>query len=146
MFRPGSFFPLMSVLGESKNEFTFEAISTAAVFMRKRAHIREFLTSNPDVLLDVTERLLSGMEGLLHRLTLLSTQSAYERVTSLLVYVARSIGVSEPEGVRIPIFLSHKDIASWVGTTRETVSLQMETLKKYGRIYYAGRTLFIRNH
>ncbi len=144
MFRPGCFFPLMNVLNERSNQFTFEALSAVSVFMQPKGLVRRFLHTHPDVLLDVASRLLSGMEGLLLRLSLQSTHTAQEKVSSVLSYMAESIGVSEPEGVRIPVLLSHKDIASWVGTTRETVSLQIAHLMRMRRIFYHGRTLFLR--
>lgn len=86
---------------------------------------------------------MSGIEGLLLRLTLLSQASAQEKILSLLSHLAQTVGVGEKEGTRIPFALSHKDIASWVGTTRETASLQMGILVKKQRIFYRGRTLYV---
>jgi len=41
--------------------------------------------------------------------------------------------------------LAHREIASWIGTTRETASLQIEKLQKKGIITTRGRLLIIRD-
>ena len=39
--------------------------------------------------------------------------------------------------------LTHKEIAAWIGTTRETASLQIETLKKKNLIQYNRRYIIV---
>jgi CRP/FNR family transcriptional regulator len=48
-----------------------------------------------------------------------------------------------PEGVRVELKLTHADIASLVGSTRETVSLEMTNLVKAGRIKIDGKSVVL---
>ncbi len=38
---------------------------------------------------------------------------------------------------------THREIASWIGTTRETASLQMERLMKIGLVRISGRQILL---
>ena len=52
--------------------------------------------------------------------------------------LAAEHGVPAPNGVRIDVRLTHNDIASLIGSTRETVSLEMSNLLKAGRLRSEG--------
>ena len=57
-----------------------------------------------------------------------------ERILRLLERLAHDFGIAEREGVRIDLRLRHVDIAALVGSTRETVSLELAKLTRDGRI------------
>lgn len=72
---------------------------------------------------------------------------AYAKVTDRLMHLfarlAHEHGVETPNGVLLDVRLTHADIASLVGSTRETVSLEMSNLAKAKRIAYADRRITI---
>ncbi|MBI5613611.1 cyclic nucleotide-binding domain-containing protein, partial [Candidatus Gottesmanbacteria bacterium] len=70
LFRPGCFFPLINLFNGKPSQYTIEALSPVTVYEKSSMHVREYLHLHPDVLFDVTARLLSGIEGLLLRVTL----------------------------------------------------------------------------
>jgi CRP/FNR family transcriptional regulator len=95
--------------------------------------------------MDLTRRLLAGMQGLLTRLESLVFGEANVRTALLLLHYAKIFGEKTPEGTVVGVPLTHREIASWIGTTRETASLQVEALQKEGIIRYRGRTIVITN-
>ncbi|MBV9646746.1 MAG: Crp/Fnr family transcriptional regulator [Candidatus Eremiobacteraeota bacterium] len=63
---------------------------------------------------------------------------AYARVSDRILHVfqrlAQEHGVPVGDGIRIDVRLTHADIASLIGSTRETVSAEMAQLAREGRI------------
>lgn len=145
IFRPGSFFMMMWALNNTANTFYFDAIAPVEVWRAPLVDVREFLKNEPEILFDFTTRLLRGLDGLLKRLEYLVLDPAYVKIASLLSYFAKTFGEKDGEGIVIKLPLTHKEIASWIGTTRETASLQLEDLRKKGIIATRGRTLVIKD-
>lgn len=72
---------------------------------------------------------------------------AYARIPDRLMHLFRRLagehGKEGPEGVTIDLRLTHADIASLIGSTRETVSLELANLAKAGRIKMEGRAIVL---
>jgi CRP/FNR family transcriptional regulator, cyclic AMP receptor protein len=66
-----------------------------------------------------------------------------ERLVKLLERLAVEHGSPCAEGRRLGIRLTHSEIASLIGSTRETVTLQMGQLRREGRITTHGRDIVI---
>jgi CRP-like cAMP-binding protein len=76
---------------------------------------------------------------------MIASGSAYQRTASALVYLAQNLGkpVEGNGSVIINYDLTHKEIAAWVGTARETTSIQMKLLEKKGLVTYNRRKIII---
>jgi CRP/FNR family transcriptional regulator, cyclic AMP receptor protein len=57
-----------------------------------------------------------------------------ERILRLLQRLSRSHGILEPNGLRIDVRLTHAQLASLIGSTRETVSLELGNLARDRRL------------
>ncbi len=68
-----------------------------------------------------------------------------ERLTRLLERLASEHGKPSGDGTLIDVNLTHYDIASLIGSTRETVSLQMKRLENEGRIRIARKRIVLRD-
>lgn len=145
IFRPGSFFQMMWAINHTPNTYLYEAITPVEVFLAPGRAVSEFIKKDPELLYDLTSRLLKGLDGFLKRMEYLVFDSAYFKTAALISYYARNFGAKNKTGIVIDVPLSHREIASWVGIARETVSLHMENLEKKGLISYHGRTLIINN-
>lgn len=67
-----------------------------------------------------------------------------ERLVRLFEKLAAEHGRPTDDGTLIDLALTHADIASLIGSTRETVSLQMKKLETGGRIRIANRRIVLR--
>ncbi len=143
IFRPGAFFPLMWAVNDIPNSFYFEAMAPVVVHRAPKEEVVKFLRRHPDVLFDTTQRLISGLHGIVKRIEHLVLDPAYMKTALVLLYFAEHFGIREEEGVHLHIPVRHKEIAAWIGTTRETASLQVEALKRKGIIKTRGRQLII---
>lgn len=143
IFRPGSFFQMMWAINNTPNSYYYEAIIPVEVWRAPAKDVQGFMKKEPEVLYFFTSRLLKGLEGLLHRIEDLVLDSAYTKTASLISYFAKNFGQKEKNNIVIKVPLTHREIAAWIGTARETASLQVETFKKKGLIYYQGRSMVV---
>jgi CRP/FNR family cyclic AMP-dependent transcriptional regulator len=72
---------------------------------------------------------------------------AYARVADRIVHLFERLagehGTAVDGGVRVEVGLTHADIASLIGSTRETVSLELANLVKNGRLRVDGKTVVL---
>lgn len=142
-YRPGAFFPMTWVINDTPNRYFFEAATVVSIRRVPREDVKTFIDDQPEVLKDFVERLLLGVTGLWLRIEYLVLESAYVKTILLILYYAAKFGVKDGKGVALEVSPTHKEIASWIGTTRETASLQVEFLKKKKFLVSQGRQLII---
>ncbi|MBI5448826.1 Crp/Fnr family transcriptional regulator [Candidatus Gottesmanbacteria bacterium] len=145
IFRPGSFFPMMWALTGMPNTYQYEAVDTVEVYHAPKDDVLAYLSAHPNELLAFTRRVAAGLAGLVNRLEYMMFGSAYRKTVLLLCYFAKTFGKKEGTSFVFPMCLTHREVAAWIGTTRETVTMQMERLKHKGLIATRGRTLVIKN-
>lgn len=145
VYKPGAFFPLMWAINDIPNTFYFDALVDVEVRRAGQEAVVTFLKTHPDVLFDTMQRLITGLHGLVTRIGHVVLDDAYTKTALLLLYFAKNFGEKTDHGVALRIPLVHREIASWIGTTRETASLQMEALKRKGIILTRGRRLIVTN-
>lgn len=143
VFKPGSFFPSMLALSGQTNKYTFETITDVTMYQVSKEKVLAFLQAEPTVLFDLAKRLSMGINGLVTKMEHILFSSVHQKVTSLLVYLATHFGDPQNNTIKITLQLTHDDIASWVGSQRETVSRAMEKLKKDGIISYTANIITI---
>jgi CRP-like cAMP-binding protein len=66
-----------------------------------------------------------------------------DRLRQLLLLVAQDFGQVEPSGVRIPVRLTHHQLATAIGTTRVTVTRLLKEFKEEGWLHTQHRYLIL---
>lgn len=145
IFRPGSFFLMMWAINNTQNTYYYDAITPVELWRAPLKEVNKFIKNDPELLYDLTHRILKGLEGILKRLEYLTFDSAFIKVSSLLSYFARNFGRKVKNGVIIEYPLTHREIAAWIGTARETVSLQIEDLIHKGLLTHKGRSIIVKD-
>ncbi len=145
IYKPGSFFPLTWILNDTPNLHHFEAMTPATIVRAPKETFVDFIRSNPQALMYASQRLAAGLSGFITRVSQLVLDDAYTKTILLVLYYAENFGIKTKEGIELQIPLTHREIASWIGTTRETASLQVETLVKKGLLATRGRLLIIKD-
>ena len=143
IFKPSSFFPMSWVMNNEINRYYLEVVTPVELYRAPKEAVHEFLYKHPVVISDLTRRLLMGICGLRRRMECLVLDSAYTKTVLLFIYLAENLGEKEGGHVVLPMPVTHREIAAWIGTTRETASLQVGILKKRGCICYRRRQLVI---
>ena len=98
-----------------------------------------------DKLHDYTFRLIGQrLEHAERRLADFALNAIPARLDRLLAEFSDRYGVPEPEGVLIDIPLPHREIASIVGSTRESVTVRLNAMRREGTIEFVNRRILIK--
>jgi len=145
IFRPGDFFPVRFAITDQEITYYYQSMTPVEVKRATTAGFREFLKQNPEVLLTITGSILIRLRTVYERMEYLVYGSAYEKVASILYVFSKEYGEKDGDEVTIAVPLTHRDIASVIGMTRETVSVEMGRLFEKGLIGHKGKLITIVN-
>lgn len=145
ILKAGDFFPFSWGEQDTLDNFYLEALTTSEVWRVPQVEFIKFIKSNPEVFYEFTTYAMTRLGGLLTRIEYLVFGNAYTKVATTLLICAKRFGEKQGLGVRVAIPLTHRDISTLVGITRETTCLEMKKLEKKGIISHAGRSLIVRD-
>ena len=98
-----------------------------------------------DQLHDYTFRLIGQrLDHAERRLADFALNAIPARLDRLLAEFSDRYGVTEAEGVLIDIPLPHREIASIVGSTRESVTVRLNAMRREGTIAFVNRRILIK--
>lgn len=143
LYKSISFFPLMWAVNDTPNTYYFEAVTDTEVCRAPRDQVIAFLKSEPDILYDLISRLYKGMHGLLSRIEYLQSGDAYTKVIFALLNASYRFGAQKEEGMELSI--THREISSLTGLTKETISRECTKLEKKDLIKNFNHRVMIRN-
>jgi len=98
-----------------------------------------------DILHDYTFRLIGQrLEHAERRLADFALNAIPARLDRLLADFSDRYGIPEEEGVLIDIPLPHREIASIVGSTRESVTVRLNAMRREGTIEFVNRRILVK--
>jgi CRP-like cAMP-binding protein len=131
------------LLSEEKRAFTAIAVEDAVVTVVSRERFLEVLLSVPTVALNfirvLSKRLAKVEKGLAESSHTLS----YHRLAKTLLQLSEKYGEKVPSGTLIKLRLTHEDLANLIGTTRETVTTQLNKFSRMGLLKRQARRLIV---
>lgn len=144
IFKPHTYFSMIWTIGNLTNTYYFQAMTEAELERAPKEQFLEFIKGNPEIMFDVTRRVLVGLDGLLTNVLHLLSGSAEKRVVAALFLSAKRFGEKTQNGaIIIKLPLTHQDIANLAGITRETASIEMGKLTKKGLVSSKNHCLVI---
>ena len=105
--------------------------------------MRSLIARYPTLSINIAHCLCEDQNRTLDRLEQVSYKPVRERLLSLLHELAAHCDSSDVRGGKYEIKLTHVEIASLIGSTRETVSLELNKLVRAGIIGKRGRKILI---
>lgn len=143
LIEPGELFGELAVFeGGTREEFA-EAMDNSTVVLIPGEEIRRLMEEQPAVSIEVTRLMGLRRRRIERRLKSLLFRSNRERLIHLLLELAEKYGRPTPEGVLIGIRLSHQDLASVIGSTRETVTVILGELQEEGAVTVRRRRIYL---
>ncbi|HCC84411.1 MAG TPA: hypothetical protein DEP87_01905 [Candidatus Pacebacteria bacterium] len=144
IFRPGSFFAISIAMHRRESYYVFESLTEVELVKAPTKDILRLLKTNPDLAYDLLSRITSGMNSLMTRMEVLIFGSANQKVAATIWQNAQRFGKKLADGtILIKLQLTHQQLASLTGLTRETVSIEMSKLKKQKILNYQGKSITI---
>lgn len=145
VYKQGDFFPVVWSLRAEPSQYYFQALTTTKLKRASRATFMEFVSKNPDALLELTQGIVRRSQAALRRMEYLVFGNAYQRLSSLLFGLARQFGKKERKNTLLQVPLTHTDLANLLGLTRETISIEIKNLEKKGIVGYRKRLIVVKS-
>lgn len=126
--KPGDFMGEMAVFSPRLHEGFAEAIKDTTVCMIRKKDLEELLQKYPAISLKIMEEFSERLENSEKQTTLVATEKVEVRLATFLVELM------EQEHQEVTLPMSKKDLASYLGTTPETLSRKFGVLEDRGLI------------
>ena len=143
VFKPRAFFPMSLAINGGESRFIYEAETDIRVKQAPAGLVVAFVRANPDIIFDLLSRVYLGIDGLLERMTQLMANSAKSRLLFELVTEARRFGTVKDGECHMAIH--EKELGARAGLSRETVSREINKLKKDGLLRLEKQGIVIKD-
>lgn len=143
VFGPEDFFAELPLLDGGKYPASAETLSACTLLCLSREDFTKTCSGNPDIMKKIYEIVGDRLRHFTTMVTDLTLKDASCRLAGFLLEMAGQKDPFSLKEIRFPMELTHQDIASLIGTARETVSRALKQLEKQGIIEIKERYLTI---
>ena len=131
ILKPGAIFGEL-LLSEERRALTAIAGTDVTVTVIPKGGLVELMTSIPVVASNFIKLLSRRLAKVEQEFADFGHTWSYHRLSRVLLELCDEHGQETPKGTLIPLRLTHEDIANLIGTTRETVTTQLNKFRRLG--------------
>jgi CRP-like cAMP-binding protein len=131
------------LLSEEKRALTAVAGTDVLVTVIPKGSLVELLSSIPTVSRNFIRLLSKRLAKVEKEFADSGHTWSYHRLSKVLLRLCEEHGQETSTGTVIPLRLTHEDLANLIGTTRETVTTQLNRFRRMGLIKREGRLLLV---
>jgi CRP-like cAMP-binding protein len=139
----GEIFGELALLDEEPRHEYAEAVENCQVLLIPRDDLLALMTTRPDVALSITRLVGLRRRRIENRLRNVLFLSSRDRMVRLLLELMASHGSRTGNQCVIRLRLSHQELASLIGVTRETVTVVLGQLQAGGLIMVQRRRITV---
>jgi CRP/FNR family transcriptional regulator len=139
VFGPGQFFAELPVLDGRKYPASAEALTAGTLLCLSRENFLKILSTYPKITGKLYEIVGERLRHFATAVTDLTLKDASRRLAGFLQEKMDSSNRLAQNQVRFPLELTHQEIASLIGTARETVSRTLKQFEREGMIEIKDR-------
>lgn len=130
---------------EKKHAETATTMEEAEVVRIPLAIVDDLSSADPSIGPAIVTLLVARQREVEDRIESMLFRNVEARLAEFLLKSASRWGVPVPQGVLISAPLTHLEIAQAIGSTRETVTLTLGSLRREGLLDVAGRRLIVKD-
>jgi CRP-like cAMP-binding protein len=142
---PGNFVGAPDIFGGGTHMWASSAVQRTSTIFLPGPELRRLALGSASIAVALLDALSFKARCYSAMAQMLGTRSATERLEHLLVFLATVYGLKEPSGTVIAASLTHADLASLIGSTRQWVTVQLARLQERGVVRYNRGLLVIRD-
>jgi CRP-like cAMP-binding protein len=142
---PGELFGELALVQGGKREERAEAVVDSTVILLPGDELRRLTEESGALSLGITKLIGWRRTRIERRLRNLLFRSNRERIGHLLLELAEQYGTTTDDGVLLNVKLSHQELASVIGVTRETVTTLLGEMQLEGLLKIRRQRIVIRN-
>ena len=141
---PGEVFGELAGFGDYARDSFAQAVRASTVRKIPREVFQRLIASHPDLVLDVTRQIGDRLKRIESRVENLVFHDVRSRVAAILAELAHDFGREDPEGVLIEVPLTQGDLATLVGSTRQSVNASLRELEAEGLVRRKQRRYLVK--
>jgi CRP-like cAMP-binding protein len=142
ILKPGAIFGEL-LLSAEKRALTAVAGTDVLVTVLSKGSLIDLLSSIPTVSRNFIRLLSSRLAKVEKEFADFGHTWSYHRLAMALLQLCEEHGQETPKGTVIPLRLTHEDLANIIGTTRETVTTQLNRFRRMGLVKRQDRFLVV---
>lgn len=139
----GDFFGEMALIDDLPRSANVIAVEDSTVLILKRDQFVEHIRNSPSTALNVMAELSRRLRRADEVIGNLATLDVYGRVAHIIIDLAKRDGETVEGGILIRERPTQQEIASMIGTSRETVSRVLSEFQRRGFLEMKGRELLL---
>ncbi|VAW82127.1 hypothetical protein MNBD_GAMMA12-106 [hydrothermal vent metagenome] len=143
---PGELFGLAEIVRGGRRTVAAQACSKVKLLKIKHSDFVNYMQKYPDVALRIIGLLSCRLRELGDVITNLVADDVTARVMKLLTRLGARYGSDEGKEVRLNICLTHQEMADMIGTTRQTVTTVLSSLKRKDLLRIENKIIYIQNN
>ncbi len=132
LYQAGDVFGEMALFENQPREAFAESIEDTQYVMINRRDLMSLAKRKPVIIYRLARLVGERRREAEHEKELMVLKGVKERLACLLLKLGDTYGVVDSRGKMLKVKITHKDLASLVGSSRETVSLALSELRKSG--------------
>jgi len=143
---PGEIFGLAEIVSGGVRNVAAQACTGVRVLKIKHKDFVEFMRCYPDVALKIIDLLSCRLRELGDVVSNLVADDVTARVFKLITRLGARYGSGDGNEVRLNICLTHQEMADMIGTTRQTVTTVLSSLKRKEFLRIENKVIYIQNN
>ena len=141
----GTMFGEMALTAQRLREAYAEAMEPSDICVLKREDLERIVRGNPDVGLRMIRVLSERLRVCETRLEDIGLKEVPARLANLVLQLAESEGVMTSDGPKIPTHYTHRQLATMIGSSRETVTRAFTKLQESGAVELRRRRIYVKD-
>jgi len=141
----GTMFGEMALTAQRMRDAYAVAAEPSEICVLRREDLEWLVRANPDVGLRMMQVLSERLRLYEERLEDVGLKDVPARLANLVLQLAESEGVMTPEGPRIPTHYTHWQLATMIGTSRESVTRAFTRLQRRGAVLLKDRRIYVKD-
>ena len=147
LLKEGGFFGEMSLLDNQTRSASAVSVEDTTLFLLTRNQFHKLISNHPGLLTKIFNEICARLRHANEKIESLAFLDVYGRTIRLLQQLAHEQGEKTKAGIEISHAPTHKEIASIVGASRETITRIIKVLKdNHTLVSYKGRKVILREH
>ena len=145
IYKAGDIFPMVAAISPIGRVSFIETVEKTQLRKVDYDKFINLIKSDNSLLFEVTQKIIAFMRKYIDRIDGLEYRKANQRIIDHLLYLANYFGKKKGKKILIEIPTTHKDIAESTAISRETVSRELEILKRKKIIQNSSKFIIINN-
>jgi CRP/FNR family transcriptional regulator, cyclic AMP receptor protein len=145
LLSPGEVFGEVALVDDSPRDHVAEAVDEVLLCHFRKRDFVQFLRTRPELTFKITKIIGLRLQRMETRVIDLICKDVITRIAELLLNMTERGDSATGRGDACKIALTHQDIASLVGVSRQTTTESLDMLKLRGLIDLGHRSIFVKD-